>query len=55
MFFLGGKLLGEERAIFGVTSDLEAIKCAAFDIFMRGAALFRIYPLSGIKMTIKAV
>ena len=52
MFFLGfGKFLGEERAICGVTSDLEAIKCAAFNIFMRGATLFQIYPPSGLKMT----
>ena len=29
MFFLGfGKFLGEERAICGVTFDLEAIECA---------------------------
>ena len=34
-FFLGfRKFLGKERAICGVTSDLEAIKCAAFNIFI---------------------
>ena len=38
LFFLGfGKFLGEERAICIVTSDLEAIKCASFNIFMKGA------------------
>ena len=37
-FFLGfGKFVGEERAICIVTSDLEAIKCASFNIFMKGA------------------
>ena len=52
MSFWGfGKFLGEERAICGVTSDLEAIECAAFNIFMKGATLFRIYPLSGLKIT----
>ena len=53
MFFLGGfgKFLGEERAICGVTSNVEAIKCAAFDIFMKGVILFRLYPPSGLKMT----
>ena len=45
-----GKFLGEERAICGVTSDLEAIECAAFNIFMKVATLFRIYPPSGLKI-----
>ena len=37
-FFLGfGKFLGEVRAICGVTSDFKVIKCAAFNIFIRGA------------------
>ena len=52
MFFLGfGKFPGEERVICGVTVDLEAIKCAAFNIFMRGTTPFRIHPPSGFKMT----
>ena len=33
-----------------ITSDLEAIKCAAFNPFMRGATPLWIYPPSGLKM-----
>ena len=52
MFLLGfGKFLGDDRAICGVTSDLEAIERAAFNIFMNVATLFRIYPPSGLKIT----
>ena len=51
MFFLGfGNFLGEERAICGVKSDLEAIECAIFNIFMKGATLFQIYLPSGLKI-----
>ena len=39
--------------ICGVTSDLEAIKCAALNLFMRQATLFRTYPHSGLKMAEK--
>ena len=45
--------LGEKRAIYGVISYLEAIKCVAFNIFMKRATLFRIYPPSSLKMTKK--
>ena len=55
-FFLGfGKFPGESRTIWGVPSDLEAIKYVAFNIFMRGETLFRIYPPRWLKMTNKPV
>ena len=40
-FFLGfGKFFGEERAIFGFKSNLEAIEITTFKIFMKGATIF---------------